>query len=178
MSREPEELELEGNIKIVSQPLKYEKAEDLLPDMMAIGALVFQNASAALEALGTGSLRKLNVDSLTGALGGLLAGFAERLKAGELKRLAPLILNCTSVIYPDANGQLVNRDLSMKAGREAAFEEHPELYFITLGFAAKVTFAKYFPAIGPLAAKVKSLLKSSLMMVPSQQTKVTEVSPS
>jgi hypothetical protein len=174
MAREPEELELDGDITIVSTPLKYEKAEDLLPEMIGLGGLAFTHANSALDGLmasiGGGSLKKLDVARMATAFGPLMSALSDRLAVGKLKQLAPLILASTSIVYPDDKGAKVNRDLSKKEDRAHAFEEHPELYFIALGYAAKVTFAKYFPAIGPLVSKLKSLM----MKDPSHPTEVTE----
>lgn len=172
MSRDPETLELEGDITITSQPLKYEKSEDLLPDMIGIGGLAFSHVSTALDALLGSSLKSLDVASLASAFGPLMTAVSERLRAGELKRLAPLILACTSIAYPDEGGKKINRDLSMKDDRCKAFEDHPELYFIALGFAAKVSFGKYFPAIGPLLQKLAA--KLAMMKVPSHPTEDTQ----
>jgi hypothetical protein len=170
MSRDPEDLELDGDITISAQPLRFTQAEDLLPDMIGIGGIVVTQASSALDemisAVSKSTLRKLDVNAVIGALGPLLTALAERLKAGELKRLAPLILNSTAVVFPDDNGVKMRLDLSKKSEREQAFEAHPELYFIAIGFAAKVTFSKYFPAIGPLATKLKSLM-AKMMPAPS-----------
>lgn len=171
MSRDPEDLELDGGITISSQPLKFTQAEDLLPDMIGLGGIVVAQAHSALDemiatAVSAPTLKKIDITAVVGSLGPLLTAMSGRLRAGELKRLAPLILHGTAIVYPDSKGDKIRLELSSKAQREQAFEDHPELYFIALGFAAKVTFGKYFPAIGPMIAKLKSLM-TKMMPVPS-----------
>lgn len=178
MAREPINLELEGEITIESTPLSYERSEDLLPDMIALGGLAITHAGDALDmvlrAIVGKSLKAVDVTAVTGAFGPLMSALSEKLGAGKLKQLSPLLLNGTVLVYPDAAGKKIRQELSSKTDRATAFEDHPELYFIALGFAAKVTFARYFPAIGPLVTKLKSLM----MMVPSHQSETMDDSQS
>ena len=156
MSREPQELELEG-LTVYAAPLPYERAEDILPEVGQLVSMVLEKAAGALAGLPDGTvLKKMDVVALAALLGPVLAGVADRLGNGTLKRLAPLVMFSTRVVMLDAGGQKANYEL-MKAGdRAAVFNEHPEAYFPILFFAGKVTFARFFPG-SALAANVTKL---------------------
>lgn len=143
MGREPVTLELEGCF-VTSKPLKYEKAEDLLPEIGQLIAGVFEHGAKSIGMVPEGSIKSLDVVALASLLGPVLTTVADKLGAGTLKRLAPLLLAETEVILEVA-GSKERLELSKPGDRAKVFDEHPEHYFAILFFAGKVTFARFFP---------------------------------
>jgi hypothetical protein len=147
VSRAPQELELDG-VAVTSIPLGWEAAEDLLPDVARIVAVIMDRASDVLEKMGgidsLKSLRKADVMKFVPVIGPLLSGLADQLGGGTLKRIAPLVLAGTRVVYDDAEGKKIAGELMKKADRIEFFNAHPEAYFPILFFAGKVTYARFF----------------------------------
>jgi hypothetical protein len=139
VARKSETLELDGDVKVTSEALAWEPAEDILPDVAEIISTVVSSIApkiASGEISGTD-----DVLTLLPALGALVSTLGN----GKLKALAPKILAGTSVVMPDDQGLRVKYDLIKKDDRAACFEARPDLYFRILFFAGKVTFARFFP---------------------------------
>jgi hypothetical protein len=156
VSREPQTLELEG-LTVSSQPLPFEKAEDILPEIGQLIAMVMERAAGALANLPAAvTLKSMDVVTLARLLGPVLASVADKLGGGTLKRLAPLVLASTTVVYTDATGAKAAAAMMKASDRADVFNEHPEAYFPILFFAGKVTFYRFFPG-SALAANTTKL---------------------
>jgi hypothetical protein len=155
VGRKVEELEVEG-AKIFSQPLEYEDAEDLLPEVIGIVGGVFD---AIGPALASGAIKADDEVDIVKILP-LVGGLASQLSGGRLKRLAPKILACTYVIAKDGRGEESKWDLVTKEHRAECFDLHPSLYFAALWHAGRVTFGPFLRVTGLLGKKGKDSPKA------------------
>lgn len=145
MARRTEKLEIgEGDslIEINSEALGFEPSEDLLPDIARIVGSTLNALTPMLES-GKVSMGD-DVMRLAPALGALAA----ELDGGRLKALAPRVLAGTSVLMKIGGGERLKYDLVKKTDRAMVFDAHPELYFISLWHAGKVTFGPFFRVRG------------------------------
>lgn len=147
-----------GDCTIQSRPLPYTRAEDLQPDIYGLVVKVVKRlvdtlgidrvqklAAAAMDENASGEQIAAIVVSILPALDTLF----DSLRGGELKRMAPLILFSTAVVFPNIEtGAKQREELALVAGREAVFDVHPELYWVCLFHAGRVSFARFFPGKG------------------------------
>ena len=82
-----------------------------------------------------------------------LGGLAAKLGGGRLKRLAPQILAGTQVVFENDKGEKERAELGKSEDRSTLFESRPDLYFPCLWYAGKVTFGRFFPALGKRKGK-------------------------
>lgn len=142
MSRFTDTLDFDdGAIRVTTEQLCYEDAEDLLPEVMDIIGGAFEHF-AALVTDGEVNVTADDIVKLTPILGTL----AKKIGGGRLRQLAPRILKTTSVLMPDPAGGKQNLHLVKKEDRAIVFETRPDIYFPILWFAGKVTFGRFFPA--------------------------------
>lgn len=160
MARKIETLELDdGKTVITTEPLPYEKAEDLLPDVAQIISKAFDQVSPEIAAIvQAGDFSKDDPRALLVILPAI-SGVVQQFGGGRLKSLAPRVLATTSVVLTSESGEKLKYDLVAKDERAACFDERPDLYFQTLYFAGKVTFGRFFPARGRRAAKAPAAVK-------------------
>lgn len=135
-------MELEG-VKIISEALPFESAEDLLPEVVQIVGAAFE---AIGPAMASGALKS---DDDAYKLLPLLPGLAARLGNGRLRALAPKILAGTQVLMDDDEDQ-AKYDLVSKQDRTDCFDARPDLYLACLFHAGRVTFGPFFSARGLL----------------------------
>jgi hypothetical protein len=150
VARRVEEHDL-PNARLTCQALPFEKAEDLLPEVMEILATAFEAIPPSVAA----RLKELNRDD-PGAILELLpafGGLASKLGGGRLRRLAPQILAGTSIVLTDDRGEKERLELGKAEDRSTCFDARPELYIPALWYAGKVTFGRFFPALGKRAPK-------------------------
>lgn len=139
--RKIETLDLDdGKTQVTIEQLPYEDAEDLLPEVAQIISAVTERFGAALL---SGQV-KAEDDILK--LLPMLGGLANQLGDGKLRRLVPRLLKTTVVITTDDTGDKVKHELVKKEDRAALFEDRPDLYFVLLWHAGRVTFGRFFPA--------------------------------
>lgn len=145
MARTPETVEF-GDVQLTSRPLPYQKAEDILPDVLHVVSTVIQTGMAAGVLGRLAEIKeKVDVKQLLPLLAPVMKTLSEELGDGKLKRLAPLVLASTTVEMTDlGKGERVKLELSNSKDRAVVFDEHPELYLVALFFAGKVTFARFF----------------------------------
>ena len=152
MATKIEKLELE-NAEVHTSPLPYEKAEDLLPDVAEIVARGFDQVSPELAQLvHTDGLTKEDPRMMLILLPAI-SGILRQLGGGKLKTLVPRLLLTTQVHLKNEAGETEKFELISKDDRAKCFDARPDIYFQTLWHAGKVTFARFFPAIGQRAEK-------------------------
>lgn len=158
----PTELAIDGLV-VKTWPLKFEEAEDILPDVTEIVAHVMDAGAKQLVAgnLDVAELLKTeNLVVLLPLLGPILKVAAAQLGQGKLKRLAPLVLATTTVVMKGENGEALTYDMCKTKDRGDVFDEHPEAYFAILFHAGRVTFGPFFSVKGlsgkPAPAKTTS----------------------
>lgn len=128
---------------VTSEQLAYEPTEDLLPEVMILMSSAFDRVAGMVAA------GKINGTEDVMALLPALGGFISQLQGGKLKQLAPRLLASTTVTMAlTPGGEKLRFDLCKKDERASVFESRPELYFPTLYHAGRVTFGRFFPAIG------------------------------
>ena len=158
MMRQPEKpIEMFG-LTVTCTRLKYEAAEDILPEVLGIFIGALEKALQGIGALegglenlsmeSFGSLKKADVSKWIHVLAPILSKMFAQLGHGELKRLAPLIMAETEVVMEVESGVKERHLLSSAKDRAKVFEAHPEAYIPILIYAGKVTFARYFPVAG------------------------------
>lgn len=136
--------------RVTSTPLPFPIAQDLLPEVGELLSLMVEQMG---DALTSGKLSlKDDVLRLAPVLGAVSRFFGQ----GRLTRLAPKVLSHTVVVMPDMRGELANYELGKDKDRNYVFDEQPELYFPTLMFAGRVTFARFFPASVLTAAVIQT----------------------
>lgn len=138
MPRAFETVELGEGAQLQVQPLPFPKAEDLLPEVAALVSDVFDSVKMLLA---NGLSGQDDIFAMLPAIGGI----ALKLGGGKLKKLAPRVLECCSIVLDTGSGK-VKYDLVKKDEYEAAFDERPDVYFAALWFAGKATFGRFFPA--------------------------------
>ncbi len=145
MGRPSEELKLaDGKVVVTSDKLPYEKAEDILPDIMMLVARVTDRIKVILPRLM--SLEKdEDIIAVLPLLTPAVVSVAEQMGGGTLKRLVPFILETTTVVMKDERGVPERLELMKAADRAKLFDEYPETYFRILYFAGRVTFGRFFP---------------------------------
>lgn len=145
MARRIEEIDVRvpdlEDARIVSQALPFERAEDLLPEIVEILGGAFDRLMPLIAA---GRVR--GDDDIMAVLP-LLPVLAAKLGQGRLASLAARLLVNTSVIL-SASGEKTKYDLVDAKQRAAAFDERPDLYLRSLAAAVKVTYARFFPGFG------------------------------
>lgn len=156
MVRKSERHEL-GDVAVTCRQLPYQKAEDILPDVLKVVATMIQ------AGISEGVLAKLkdikareDVVKLLPVLVPLMRTLGDQLGDGKLKQLAPLVLASTTVemVHPE-KGERETFELHKSADRAAVFDEHPDLYLVTLFLAGRVTFSRFF-SVRDLLARLKS----------------------
>ena len=158
MSIQPEKpVEMFG-LTVTCTRLKYEAAEDILPEVGGIFVAAIEQALNGVGALDGGlenldikelrDLKKIDVAKWIPILAPILSKMFKQLGRGELKRLAPLILAGTEVIMEVEPGIKERHLMSSAKDRAKVFEAYPEAYIPMLLYAGKVTFARYFPVAG------------------------------
>lgn len=158
MGRRTEDLEVKdadgvAYATVTSQALAFEPTEDLLPDVLQLVGGAFDRVAGMVQA------GKIEGSEDVMALLPMLGGFISQLQGGKLKALAPKILADTYVVMSLVpGGEKMRFDLCKKEDRAQVFEARPELYFPALFHAGRVTFGRFFPAIGrkPAGASPKA----------------------
>lgn len=141
MARKTETLDFDnGEIRVTTEQLPYEDAEDLLPDVMDIVGGAFEHFSKLVQ---DGEV-KVTADDVM-KLSPILVTLAKKIGGGRLRQLAPRLLKTTSIVMV-VDGDKQKLDLVKKEDRATCFEARPDLYFPVLWFAGKTTFGRFFPA--------------------------------
>lgn len=154
MSRKIEETDVHsaelGDAHIITQALPFEKAEDLLPEVVEIFGGLFDRVLPLIASGGLAAdddvMRLLPLLPAIPALAGRLGG-------GRLSGLAARVLIGTTVITAPPGGEKAKYDLTNRDERLACFEARPDLYLRCILLAIKVTFARFFPGIGRAKGK-------------------------
>ncbi len=135
MGREPVNEEILG-LRVTSQPLPFARAQELLPDALEFVALVGRGLGPVLTSgvKGTDDVIKLLPLMEPGILRQIMAA---------LTKHAAAILHTTTVVMGGERLELMN-----EKSRNAVFDEHPQAFVPLVVFAGKVTFARFFPAVG------------------------------
>lgn len=152
MGREPVEAEI-GGLTVTSRPLPFEKSQPLIPKVAQVLAI-------GLEKFGAAFLHGLKTTDDALKLAPVFRELAEHLD-GKLEILAPQILFSTTVVMENVKGERQVYELGKTKDRSDVFDEHPEIYFQSLIFAGRVTFARFFPGsvrLADLAQKSTSLV--------------------
>jgi hypothetical protein len=139
-----EPLELE-NAVVDSQPLAYEAAEDLLPEVAQVLSRGFDNVSPQVAEMAKDLDLQSKDPRVMLVLIPAIAGVVQQLGGGQLKRLAPRILATTTVTITGDDGSKNRYDMCKKEDRALCFDERPDIYFQVLWHAGKVTFGRFFP---------------------------------
>ncbi len=144
-----------GDLAVTSQALPYEKAEDILPDVLRIVTSAIDKVRTELGPNGVtliANIEKVKTEedlrTMLQILMPAITSIADSIGNGVLKRLAPLIMAGTTVVIADETGKKENVSLVKTADRAQVFEAHPEAYFPILFFAGKVTFSRFFSVAG------------------------------
>ena len=147
-----------GDCTIESRPLPFTRAEDIQADVYGLLVKVVKRLVEEMGIVGVQKIAALaTADDVTGdqlasiivAILPALDTLFDNLRGGELKRLAPLLLFSTTVVYPDPeNGKKTREELALVVGREKVFDAMPSLYWVSLFHAGRVTFARFFPGSG------------------------------
>jgi hypothetical protein len=152
MPAKVEPLDLE-NARIESSPLLFEKAEDLLPDIAQIISRGMDQVSPEIAKLAqSGAISKDDPATMLLLLPAV-SGVLQQLGGGKLRALAPRVLASTSITLTGESGEKVKYDLVSKDDRAACFDARPDIYFPALWHAGKVTFGRFFPALGRRSQK-------------------------
>lgn len=157
--REPVEATISG-FKVISEPLPFKIGQRHLPDVGELVALLFDDV-APLFASGKIKLDKLSIKdpstllAITPYLLPLLGKVSRHFGDGKLEYLAPKLLSSTFVIMSDMKGEPQKKELANEADRNYVFDERPDLFLPVLVFAGSVTYLRFFPDLGQLAAKIR-----------------------
>ena len=141
MGREPVDMEILG-VKLVSSPLPFPRAQELLPEVLALYSVVGGSLAGLLKGglKGTDNLEKL------GPAGKEIGA---HLGHGKLVALTPKLLATTYAVFtPEGASEPQKFDLSKEDERNAFFDERPDLYLPSISFAGSVTFSRFFSAKG------------------------------
>lgn len=134
MSRQPVEETVVG-LKTIVQPLPFDRAQPLIPEVMQIISIAGAEIAPLLK---SGALSmKSDVMKLSPVIGKLGKYFEN----GKLEWLAARMLFSTEV---HADGERF--ELMKDQDRLNLFNAHPESYFPLLFQAGRITFARFFPA--------------------------------
>lgn len=142
MARPVETFDLAEGVQLSCQPLPFEKAEDLLPEVAQIVGNVFDAVAPLLQS------GEISAETDVMKLLPVLGPMAGQLAGGRLKRLAPKLLECSSIIMPNSAGEKLKYDLCKKEEYQACFDERPDVYFPALWHAGRATFGRFFSGAG------------------------------
>lgn len=147
ITRDPVETKI-ADLKVTTVPLPFNKSQPLIPDVAEFISVAAQSLGPLISSGSIKGLDSLKDPKVIAALAPMLGGIAKFFGAGRLEKLAPKIMETTSVVMPDKTGELAVFSLGKPKEYNEVFDENPHLYFPILFFSGQVTFKRFFPVSG------------------------------